>query len=103
MNLPGAPTVPATPRNVVVTPLVGARLQIACDASANATRYRFFYQRPIEDPEPHFAGSANDPLFVTEALEAGQTYLLYVSAANEGAESELSEPVSTTAEQAAAA
>jgi hypothetical protein len=102
-NLPGAPTVPATPRNVVVTALAGARLQVACDACGNATRYRFFYQRPIEDPEPHFAGTANDPLFVTEPLEVGQTYLIYVSAVNEGAESELSEPVSAVTVQAAAA
>ncbi len=73
-----------------------ARFQIACDPSPNATLYRFYYQRPILDPEPIFAGHAAEPLFVTESLTAGQQYLVYVSATNEGAESELSEPVSAT-------
>lgn len=103
LNLPGAPSVPRVPQNVVVTPLAGARLQIGCDASPNATRYRFFYQRPIEDAEPTFAGNSMEPLFITDALEPGQTYLVFVSAVNDSAESELSAPVSVTAAQAAAA
>jgi hypothetical protein len=102
-NMPGAPTMPRVPTNVVVTPLPDARLQVACDASPSATLYRFFYQRPIEDPEPIFAGNASGPLFVTETLEPNQAYLVYVSAVNNGAESELSAPVSATAVQAAAA
>jgi hypothetical protein len=102
-NMPGAATVPAVPVNVVVTDLSGARLQIACDASPNATRYRFYTQRPILDPEPLLAGSATEPLFVTEPLVAGQVYQIYVSAINEGAESELSEPVNATPVLAAAA
>lgn len=102
-NMPGASTVPAVPENVVVTPLSGARFQIACDPSPNATSYRFYYQRPILDPEPILAGSASEPLFVTESLSAGQLYQVYVSATNEGAESELSEPVNATTLLAAAA
>ena len=97
------PSVPAVPQDVVVTALSGARLQVGCGASANADHYRFFYQRPIEDPEPIFAGSAADPLFVIEGLATGQTYLIYVSAVNSGAESELSTPVSAETELAAAA
>lgn len=95
-NLPGAATVPAVPVDVVVTPLVGGSLQIACAPSANATRYRFYTQRAILDPEPIFAGSSTEPLFVTEPLTAGTVYLIYVSAINDGAESELSEPVNAT-------
>jgi hypothetical protein len=102
-NLPGAATVPAVPENVVVTTLSGALLQIARDPSPNATNYRFYTQRPILDPEPILAGSATEPLFVTEPLTAGQLYLVYVSATNEGAESELSEPVNATPPLAAAA
>jgi len=34
------------------------------------------------DPAPIFAGHAEDPLFVTEGLTAGQQYLVYVSAVN---------------------
>lgn len=102
-NLPGAATVPAVPTNVVVTPLAGAVLQIACAPSANATRYRFYVQRPIIDPEPVLAGSATEPLFLTEGLTAGQVYQVYVSAINEGAESELSVPVTATPVLSAAA
>jgi len=102
-NMPGAATVPAVPEQVVVTPLPGARFQIACDPSPNATLYRFYTQRPIIDPEPILSGHSSEPLFVTEPLVAGQVYQVYVSAVNEGAESELSEPVNATAQLLAAA
>jgi len=102
-NLPGAPTTPEVPQDVVVTPLPAAELQVACAPSPNATRYRFYYQRPIIDPAPTLAGSAEDPLFVITGLTAGQVYQIYVSAANEGAESLLSEPVNATPVLAAAA
>lgn len=102
-NLPGAATVPEVPEDVVVTPLSQARLQIECEASPNATHYRFYQQRPILDPEPIYAGHATEPLFITGSLIAGQQYLVYVSAVNDGAESNLSVPVSTAALLAAAA
>jgi len=102
-NMPGAATVPAVPEQVVVTPLPLARLQIACDPSPNATSYRFYTQRLIVDPEPILAGSSAEPLFVTEPLSEGQVYQVYVSATNEGAESELTEPVNATPALAAAA
>lgn len=102
-NLPGAATVPAVPENVAVFALPLAKLQVSCDPSPNATSYKFYTQRPVLDPEPVLAGGADEPLFVTESLTAGQQYLVYVSAVNEGAESELSVPVSTTAHVAAAA
>ncbi len=102
-NLPGAATVPAVPVNVVVTLLPLAQLQIACDASPNATRYRFYLQRPILDPEPVLAGGSDEPLFVTEPLTPGQVYQVFVSAVNEGAESDLSDPVTATPVLAAAA
>jgi len=102
-NMPGAASTPEVPQDVVVTALPGAELQVACAASPNATRYRFYYQRPIVDPAPIFAGSAEDPLFVITGLTAGQVYQIYVSAANEGADSLLSAPVSGTPVLAAAA
>lgn len=102
-NMPGAATVPAVPVDVVVTPLAGGSLQIACAPSANATRYRFYTQRAIVDPEPIFAGSSTEPLFVTDPLTAGTVYQVYVSAINDGAESELSDPVNATPVLAAAA
>ncbi len=102
-NMPGAATVPEVPENVVVVPQPGARLQVSCDASPNATRYRFYLQRPIVDPEPVLAGGSDEPLFLSEALTPAQVYQVYVSAVNEGAESDLSDPVSATPVLAAAA
>ncbi len=102
-NLPGAATVPEIPENVVVVPQPGARLQISCDPSTNATGYRFYAQRPIVDPEPVHLGSSVEPLFLTEALSVGQVYSVFISAVNEGAESELSNAVSATPILAAAA
>ena len=102
-NLPGAPSVPAVPRHVVVTPLNDGRLQVACDPSPNADYYRFFYQRPIVDPEPLSVGNSAEPLFIIPNLTTGQLYLIYVSAVNSGAESELSAQVPATPVQVAAA
>ncbi len=102
-NLPGAPTTPEVPQNVVVTPTLPGQLQVTCDASTNATHYRFFQQRPILDPEPIEAGDAVDPLFIITGLTPGQQYIIYVSAVNDGAESELSEPLSAETNAAAAA
>lgn len=102
-NLPGAPATPAVPRNVSVDVNTPLQFLVACDPSPNATGYRFYYQRPILDPEPIWAGSATEPLFVITDLAAGQSYQVFVSATNEGAESELSVPVQATAQAAAAA
>ena len=102
-NLPGAPTVPEVPQAVAVFALPGARLQITCDPSVGATSYRFYAQRPILDPVPVPVGTSDEPLLVTEPLVAGQEYLVYVSAVNEGAESLLSEAVSVIAQQQLAA
>lgn len=103
LNMPGAPSVPAVPQDVMVTPLGGARLQVLCSESARATNYRFYYQRPILDPEPILAGGWSEPLFIIDGLQPGQNYLIYVSSVNSGAESELSDPVSATVQLAAAA
>lgn len=102
-NMPGAPTTPEVPQEVTVTPIPESRLEVACAPSPNATRYRFYYQRPIVDPAPIFAGTAEDPLFIITGLTAGQVYQVYVSAANDGAESQLSTPVNGTPLLAAAA
>jgi len=103
LNMPGAASVPAVPRNVRVMALSDGRLHVECDRSANAAYYRFFYQRPIVDPGPLTAGNSAEPFFLIPNLTAGQVYLVYASAVNSGAESELSAPGSGTPVQAAAA
>jgi hypothetical protein len=102
-NMPGAPTTPAVPENLVAAPLSGARLQLSCDPSVGATSYRFYAQRPILDPVPLPVGTSYEPLLITDPLTVGQEYLVYVTASNEGAESPLSTPVTVTAVAAAAA
>ena len=102
-NLPGAPSVPSAPKNVVALPTIPGQLQVTCGRSTNATGYRFYYQRPIVDPEPISAGSATDPLFIISGLTPGQTYLVYASATNAGGESELSEATSAVVSAAVAA
>ncbi len=85
------------------TPTLPGQLQVTCDPSVTATGFRFYYQRPILDPEPIPAGGATDPLFVITGLASGQTYAIYVSATNGGGESDLSEPATAVATLAAAA
>lgn len=103
LNQPGAASVPKAPLEVVATPTLPGQLQVTCDPSVTATGYRFYYQRPIVDPEPILAGGATDPLFVITGLTPGQSYAVYVSATNAGGESELSEPVTAVVILAAAA
>ncbi len=102
-NLPGAASTPSVPQQVVVENALALQLLVSSDPSTNATGYRFYYQRPIVDPEPILAGSASDPLFVITGLTAGQLYQVFVSATNEGAESELSVPAQSVVQLAAAA
>lgn len=103
LNMPGAVSVPAAPEDVVATPTLPGQLQVECDSSTNATGYRFYYQRPILDPEPILSGSSPMPLWIIAALTPGQTYLVYATATNAGGESELSDPVSAVVSIAAAA
>ena len=102
-NLPGAPTVPEVPQEVIASALSGARIQISCDPSIGATSYRFYVQRPILDPVPTPVGTSTEPLLITDPLTPGQEYLVYVSATNDGAESQLSTAVTVTAALEAAA
>ncbi len=103
LNQPGAASVPAAPQDVTAVPTLPGQLEVTCDPSVTATGYRFYYQRPILDPEPIQAGSATDPLFIITGLVPGESYLVYVSATNAGGESELSEPATAVVSIAAAA
>jgi len=103
LNMPGAASVPAAPENVEALPTLPGQLQVSCDASVNAAGYRFYYQRPILDPEPIEAGSSPTPLFIITGLTGGQSYLIYATATNAGGESELSEPVAAVVSLAVAA
>jgi hypothetical protein len=105
LNLPSAPTVPATPSNVQVNTNTPEEFFITCAPSANATHYRLFTMRAGVDEEPVFAGNSDEPMFHLTGLTPGQSYQIFVTAANTGAESRLSKPVTavvSAAEEAAA-
>ncbi|MSU63785.1 MAG: fibronectin type III domain-containing protein [Pedosphaera sp.] len=96
LNIPGASSTPAVPQNVTAISYGFGQILATCDASPRATHYRFFTQANLEEPEPVFGGSSPTPTLVLSGLEPGQLYQVYVSAANEAGESDLSEPASAT-------
>lgn len=93
LNIPATQSVPAVPVDVVVNTELPGQLVISCAPSRYATYYRFFTQRLIVDPEPVFAGRAENPLFIVTGLTAGTQYEVFVVASNESADSRFSEPV----------
>ena len=103
LNLPSAPSVPAVPKNVVVNTNAPEELLITCAPARNATHYRLFTQRTGVDAEPMHVGNSDMPMFHLAGLPAGQAIVVFVSAANSGAESRLSEPVSAVVRARAAA
>lgn len=95
LNVPAARHTPPVPLNVTLNNSTPGQLLVTCDPSANATYYRFFAQRVIVDPEPVFVGRADNPLFLITGLVPEAAYEVFVSAANESAESRFSEPATS--------
>jgi len=93
LNLPSAPNVPAAPKNVAVNTNTPNEFFITCGPAQHATHYRFFTQRPGLDPEPVHAGNSDEPMLHLTGLTTGQSYVILVTAANGGAESRFSKPV----------
>jgi hypothetical protein len=96
LNLPAAPNVPVIPRNVAVNTNTTGEFFITCAPSRYATHYRFFTARPGVDEEPVHVGNSDEPMFHLTGLTTGETLEIYVTAANSGAESLFSKPVSAT-------
>ncbi|MSU63314.1 MAG: fibronectin type III domain-containing protein, partial [Pedosphaera sp.] len=97
LNQPGASSTPEVPQNVTAISYGFGQILATCDAVPLATHYRFFTQANLEDPEPVFAGQLpSPPTLVISDLEPEQLYQVYVSAANEAGESDMSEPASAT-------
>ncbi|MSU61393.1 MAG: fibronectin type III domain-containing protein [Pedosphaera sp.] len=103
LNIPGASSTPAVPENVTAISYGLRQILASCDASPNATHYRFFTLANLEQPEPVFAGNSPTQSLVISDFEAGQPYQVFVSAANSAGESDLSEPAEVTPQALAAA
>ena len=102
LKVPGASSTPAIPQNIAVNNATSGQLQVTCDASPNATRYRCYLQRPMVDPLPVLAGSSPAPLVLLTNLPPGQLYQVYMTAVDDNAESGLSTPVQTQVQTQAA-
>ncbi len=96
LNLPSAPNVPKVPADVAVNTNTPNEFFITCAPAQYATHYRFFTKRPGLDPEPVHVGNSDEPMFHLAGLTAGETLEVYVTAANSGAESLFSKPVTAT-------
>lgn len=96
LNIPGAASTPAVPQNVNAVSYGVGQFLVTCDAVSNTTHYRYFLQANLETGEPTFAGDSPTPTLVISGLEPGWPYLVYVSAADEAGESDLSEPAEAT-------
>ncbi|MSU61586.1 MAG: fibronectin type III domain-containing protein [Pedosphaera sp.] len=96
LNMPGSRSTPQVPENLTAVSYGPGQILATCDEAPRATRYRFYTQISLEQPEPVFAGHSPLPSLVITDLEPDQLYQVFVSAVNEGGESPLSEPVQAT-------
>jgi hypothetical protein len=81
LNIPAEPETPSQPQQVQVDNSTPGQLLTSCPPVAFAERYRFFIQRVGLAGEPTPVGSAVEPLFVIENLDAGR-FNVFMSAVN---------------------
>ncbi|MDB6025775.1 MAG: hypothetical protein JWM68_1998 [Verrucomicrobiales bacterium] len=92
-NLPGAEETPDVPTNFAAVLIGPTTSAMKWDAAARATYYRVWKRVIGVDAEPVAVGSPGDIDFNLENLPAGSTIEIYVSAVNNGGESQLSEKI----------
>jgi hypothetical protein len=87
-NKPGAPAVPDMPSNLRLDNSSAGRLLVSWDPSARAEHYRVWKQVLDSDTEPIPVGSPHDTDFTIESLPSQRQVNVFVSAVNEGGESQ---------------
>ncbi|MDB6026033.1 MAG: hypothetical protein JWM68_2256, partial [Verrucomicrobiales bacterium] len=92
-NLPGADATPDVPENLSVILIGPNAAAMKWGASARAGYYRVWRRVIGVDAEPVAVGSPADLDFTLENLPAASTVEIYISAVNNGGESQLSEKV----------
>lgn len=95
LNIPSAPRVPAVPEGIQADASIPGKLLVTCGVVPTATRYRFWTQRTGLDDAPVFAGVSLEASFLIENLTPGELKV-FVSAANDGGESSLSDALVAT-------
>ncbi|MDB6025878.1 MAG: hypothetical protein JWM68_2101 [Verrucomicrobiales bacterium] len=92
-NLPGADATPDVPENITAILIGPSAAALKWGASARAGHYRVWQRVIGVDAEPVAVGSPADLDFNLENLPTASTVEIYVSAVNNGGESQLSEKV----------
>ncbi|MDB6026664.1 MAG: hypothetical protein JWM68_2887 [Verrucomicrobiales bacterium] len=95
-NMPGADQTPESPANVSAVVIGPGTAALRWDAAARAEYYRVWKRVIGVDAEPVAVGSRADIDFNLENLPAASTIEIYVSAVNNGGESQLSEKITIT-------
>ncbi|MDB6025731.1 MAG: hypothetical protein JWM68_1954, partial [Verrucomicrobiales bacterium] len=96
LNKPGALDMPDVPENITAILIGPNAAAMKWDAAARATYYRVWKRVIGVDAEPVAVGSPADIDFTLENLPAASTIEIYVSAVNNGGESQLSEKITIT-------
>ncbi|MDB6025222.1 MAG: hypothetical protein JWM68_1445 [Verrucomicrobiales bacterium] len=95
-NMPGADETPDAPLNVLAVLIGATTAALKWAAAPRAEYYRVWVRVIGVDAEPITVGSPADIDFTLENLPAGSTIEIYVSAVNNGGESQLSEKITIT-------
>ncbi|MDB6027781.1 MAG: hypothetical protein JWM68_4004 [Verrucomicrobiales bacterium] len=95
-NIPGADQTPESPLNLSAVVIGPGTAALRWDATAHAEYYRVWKRVIGLDAEPVAVGSPADLDFTLENLPAASTIEIYVSAVNNGGESQLSEKITIT-------
>ncbi|MDB6029305.1 MAG: hypothetical protein JWM68_5528 [Verrucomicrobiales bacterium] len=96
LNMPGADETPDVPTNIFAILIGPNAAALKWNAAPRASYYRVWKRVLGVDAEPVAVGSPADVDFTMENLPANATIEIYVSAVNNGGESQLSEKVTIT-------
>ena len=103
LEIPDAPSTPATPQDLAVDTNIPGKLLATCAAVPGVNIYRFFKQS-ASDAKPVLIGKSYEPTLLIEGLPVDAPVKLFVTAKNlAGRESALSQPVEATPRLVAAA
>lgn len=103
LEIPALDTTPAAPLGLAAVLLPSGAIQLTCDATALARRYRFRMRVPAAETAYALVGSSTAPLVQVPGVLPGQTVEFIAQAVNGSAQSVASEPLLFTVPPLAAA
>lgn len=100
LEIPDAPSTPATPQDVAVDDNIPGKLLVTCQPVPGVNLYRFF-QQTITDARPVLVGRSSEPMLLINEPAPGVALKWFVSARNlAGRESGRSQPLELKSEAA---